>query len=104
MGSHRHAVWLPREHRGDYDPEWRTTVDATAESDVLHHVWAVEAEFAGLVEPAWIAVCRTVHHKYAGTGLHIEVADPGGALRHAEVDRARKAGHLPQTKQGQKKA
>jgi hypothetical protein len=67
-------------------------MDSAAKCDVLQYVWAVEAEFAGLVEPSWIAVCRTVHHEYAGTGLHIDVADPGGAPRHAEVRFDRMAG------------
>jgi len=65
-------------------------VNTTAECHVMQYVWAAEAEFVGFVEPSWIAVCRTVHHQYAGAGLHIEVADPGGATRHAEIrfDRA----------------
>jgi hypothetical protein len=50
-------------------------VNTTAECDVLQYVWAVEAEFVGLVEPSWIAVRRTVHHEYAGTGLHIDIAE-----------------------------
>ena len=71
-------------------------MDTTTECDVLQNVWTVEAEFVGLIEPSWISVCSTVHHKYAGTSLHIDVADLGGASRHAEVrlDRAFEAKHL----------
>lgn len=83
-------------HLGAGNRSARARVNSAAECHVMQYVRAVEAEFVGFVEPPRITVGRTVHHQNAGAGLHLDVADPGGAPRETEIrfDRAFDAQHL----------
>ena len=97
LGLRKPNVGHPVEDASQARPRFRTrnrgagtSVNTTAECYVLQYIWAFEAEFIRLVEPLWIAVCRTVQHQYAGAGSHIDVADPGGAPGQPKIrfDRA----------------